>query len=153
LLSIGNYYEVNVLRLTPLVDVVLDTIRVANVQEAAFGPSEQSRVVGDGVAFGGGVDDGEHLLQVIEYELAASQPKGHSTSLWSYPVVENLVLLLQARHESVLGKVVRSRAILGICALDLLVKGLDVCWEQAMELERVALLLGEGRAFVEVRSS
>jgi hypothetical protein len=39
---------------------------------------------------------------------------------------------------------------LGICALDLLVKGLDVRWEEAVEFERFALFLRERRAFVEV---
>jgi hypothetical protein len=59
-------------------------------------------------------------------------------------------LLLQARHEGVLGKVAWSGAVLGVCALDLLVEGLDVGGKEAMELERVALFFGESRAFVEV---
>jgi hypothetical protein len=42
---------------------------------------------------------------------------------------------------------------LGIRALDLLVQGLDVRGEEAMELEGVALFLGESRALVEVRRS
>ena len=51
---------------------------------------------------------------------------------------------LQAGHEGVLRKVARSGVVLGVCAFDLLVEGLDVGGEEAMELECVALFLGEG---------
>jgi hypothetical protein len=54
-------------------------------------------------------------------------PDSSPYPLWPYLVVQDLVLLFQTRHESVLGKVIWTGAILGVCALDLLVKSLDVC--------------------------
>lgn len=134
LLPVADNYQVDVLGVAPLLDVVFDAAGVVDVEEAALGLAEEARIVGDGVALGRGVDDGEHFLEVVEDEA----------------VVQHLVLLLEAGHEGVLGQVARAGAVLGIGALDLLVERLDVGGEQAMELERVALVLGEGRAFVEV---
>lgn len=73
--------------------------------------------------------------------------------LMSYPIIQDFVLFLQACHEGVLGEMVRPGAVLGVCALDLLVEGLNVRRQKAVELERVALFLGEGRALVEIGSS
>lgn len=61
----------------------------------------------------------------------------------SYSVVEDLVLLLHTRHEGVLGEVVRTRAVLGICALDLLIEGLNIGRKKAMKLECIAFFFGE----------
>ena len=71
----------------------------------------------------------------------------------SYSVVEDLVLLLPTRHEGVLGEVVRTRAVLGICALDLLVECLHIRGKQPMKLECIAFFFGECWAFVEIGSS
>lgn len=128
LLPIADHDQIDVLRIPPLIDVVLDAIHVFDVEEAAFGAPEQPRVVCDGVALGGGVDDGEHLLEVIEDEA----------------VVEYLILLLHGRHECVFSQIVRPRTILIVGAPGLLVEGLDVGREEAMELKSFTLFLGEG---------
>ena len=62
----------------------------------------------------------------------------------AYSIVQHLILLLQARHEGVLRKVVWSGRVLGVCALDLLVEGLDVGGEVAMKLKGIALFLRKG---------
>jgi hypothetical protein len=62
-------------------------------------------------------------------------------------------LLLQASHKGVLREIIWAGLVLGVRALDLLVEGLDVGGQQAMELECVALFFREGRALVEVWSS
>jgi hypothetical protein len=74
LFSVAHNDQVYVLGIPPLVDVVFDTVRVANVQKAAFGSAKESRVVGYGVAFGWGIDYREHFCQVVEYELSNGQP-------------------------------------------------------------------------------
>jgi hypothetical protein len=76
---------------------------------------------------------------------------GHLSS--PYSVVEHFILLLQTGHESILSEVIRTRAVLGVCALHLFVERLDVGGEQAMELEGIAFFLIEGRAFIKVGSS
>jgi hypothetical protein len=73
LFSVAHDYQVYVFSIAPLVDIVVDAVCVANIQEAAFGSSEEPRVVGYRVTLGWGVDDGEHFLQVVEYELPRGQ--------------------------------------------------------------------------------
>lgn len=41
-----------------------NAVLVIDVEEAAFRTSKESRVVGDGISFGGSVDDTEHLLEM-----------------------------------------------------------------------------------------
>jgi hypothetical protein len=74
LFAIAHDYQIYVLRIAPLVDVVLDAVGIANVQKASFWPPEEPRIVGYGIAFCWSVDDGKHFLQVVEDELAANQP-------------------------------------------------------------------------------
>lgn len=65
-------------------------------------------------------------------------------------VVQHLILRLHARHESILGQVITTTAVLLVGALDLFVESLDIRREQSMQLERGALIAREGRALVEL---
>jgi hypothetical protein len=69
LFAIADDNYINVVRVPPLIDVILDAIHVLDVQETALGAAEETGVLLDGIAFGRRVDDGEHLLQVVEDEL------------------------------------------------------------------------------------
>jgi hypothetical protein len=154
LLPVAHDYQIDILRIAPLLHVVLHAVRIVDVEEASLGPAEDLRVVGYGFAFGGSVDDGEHLLEVVEDELPRGQLcPGQQCWIFSYSIVKHFILLLQTRHEGVLREVVRPGLVLGVGALDLLIERLDVCGEQAMEFECVALLFRKSRALVEVRSS
>jgi hypothetical protein len=73
LLAIAYDYQVYVFGIAPLIDVVFDPISVTNVQEAALGSSEQTRIISYRVTFSWCIDDREHLLQVIQDKLRASQ--------------------------------------------------------------------------------
>lgn len=116
LLPVADDYDIYILGVSPLLDVVFDAVGVVDVEEAAFGLAEEARVVGDGVALGRGVDDGEHFLEVVEDQT----------------VIEDFVLLLETGHEGVLGQVARAGAVLGVGALDLLIERLDVGGQEAM---------------------
>jgi hypothetical protein len=70
-----------------------------------------------------------------------------------YLVVQDLILLLQARHEGVFGQISGPGAVLGVGAADLLVERLDVGGNEAMQLEELTLFLCEGRSPVEVWAS
>jgi hypothetical protein len=91
---------------------------------------------------------------VLEDELPmVSHASAEHVPLSSYFIVQHLILLLQTRHKCVLREIIWAGLVLGVRALDLLVKGLYVGGQEAMKLERVALFFREGRAFVEVWSS
>ncbi len=96
--------------------------------------AKQPRVVLDGVALGRGVDDGEHLLEVVEDEA----------------VVEHRVLLGHAGHEGVLGQRVGPRRVLLVGAPDLLRQALHVGREEAVQVKEVTFGGAEGGAFIEV---
>ncbi len=95
---------------------------------------EQPRVILDRVPLSGSVDDGEHLLEVVQDEA----------------VVEHRVLVSHAGHEGVFGERVGPRDVLVVCAADLLGYGLDVSGEEAVQVKEVAFRGGEGGAFVVV---
>jgi hypothetical protein len=145
LLPVADDNDIDVLRVAPLIDVVLDTVHVLDVQETALGAAEEGRVVLDGVAFGGGVDDGEHLFEVVEDELESDQSGPmRQIRLCADFVVQDLILLLHARHERVFGQIIWAGAVLGVGALDLLVERLHVGGNKPMQLELGALFFGEG---------
>jgi hypothetical protein len=115
--------------------VVLYAVRVIDVEEAALRPAEEARVVLDGVALGGRVDDAEHFLEMGLQEL----------------VVEDGILLLEGGEKGVLGQVVAAGRVLLVRAPDLLLQRLDALGKQAGEAELDALVGGERGALVEVR--
>lgn len=65
-------------------------------------------------------------------------------------VVQNLILRLHARQESILSQVILSTAVLLVSTLNLLIQVLDIGRKQAMELEGCALFVWKGGAFVEL---
>lgn len=69
LLPVAYDYEVNIFGMAPLLQIVLDTTHIFNVEKTAFRPPEDFRVVGYGFALSGSIDDGKHLLQMVEDEL------------------------------------------------------------------------------------
>jgi hypothetical protein len=60
-----NHDIVNVFRRTPLGQIIIDSTSIIDVEKAAFWPAEETRIVLNRISFCWGVDDGEHLLQVI----------------------------------------------------------------------------------------
>jgi hypothetical protein len=73
LLPIAHDYEINVVRVAPLLHIVLHTVCIGDVEEAAFGSPEDLGVVRYRFAFRRGVDDREHLLEVVQDELRIGQ--------------------------------------------------------------------------------
>jgi hypothetical protein len=69
LLSIAHNNQVDVFWTAPLLNVILDTIHIVDVEKATFRSPEDLGVISNRLAFCGSVDDGEHLLQVIEDKL------------------------------------------------------------------------------------
>lgn len=60
-----NNNVIDILWISPLSQIVVNTSCIIDVQEAAFRSSEKPRVVLDCVALGWGVYDGEHFFQVL----------------------------------------------------------------------------------------
>ena len=71
----------------------------------------------------------------------------------AYPIVQDVVLLLHACHESVFGQWVRPSAVLSVRPFDLLLERLYVRWKPAIESKVFTLLRGKGGSFVERRGS
>ena len=87
------------------------------------------------LAHGGGVDDRQHLLEVLRDQ----------------PVVKGLVVVLDGTQVDVLVEVGLALLVLAIGPLHLLLDGLHVLGQQADQIELDALLTGEGAALVEQR--
>ncbi|GDY63860.1 hypothetical protein SAV14893_032530 [Streptomyces avermitilis] len=87
----------------------------------------------DGRAHGGGVDDGQHLLEVV-----ADQP-----------VEQHLVAVVEGRQVDVLGQVAGLLPELGIGAVGLLVLGEHARRHEADQAQGPALLIGERGSPVE----
>ena len=68
----------------------------------------------------------------------------------TYSIVEHLVLILHASHESVLGQGVVAAAVLLISPLHLFLQCLNVGWQQAVQFEIPSLICRECRAFIVV---
>jgi hypothetical protein len=73
LFAVADHDYIDVFRIAPLLEIVLNTIHIVNIQEAPFRFSKQTRVVGDRIALGRCVYDGEHFLQMVEDELTVCQ--------------------------------------------------------------------------------
>ena len=56
---------VNIIRRTPLGQIIIDSANVIDVQKAAFWLTEETRVVLDRISFRWSVYDGEHLFQMV----------------------------------------------------------------------------------------
>jgi hypothetical protein len=70
LFAIAHDNHVNIFRLAPLIEIVFDTINVADVEKTPFRAAEQPRVIGYGFTLGWRVDDGKHLFEMIQDKLA-----------------------------------------------------------------------------------
>lgn len=77
LLSVAYDYQIDVVGISPLLDIVLDAICVVDVEEATFRSPEDLGVVGNRLTLSGGVDDRKHLLEVVEDELQSSAMPCH----------------------------------------------------------------------------
>ena len=60
-----DYDIINVFGPPPHGEVVRHSVYVVDVKEAALGSAEKAREVLNGVAFGGSVDDAEHIFYMI----------------------------------------------------------------------------------------
>lgn len=87
------------------------------------------------LAHGRGVDDGQHLGQVVVQQT----------------VKERLVGVLDIAQIDVLVQIVAKRHELAVGTLGLLFDGLDILGQQPFQIEAAALLAGEGAALVEQR--
>lgn len=65
-----------------------------------------------------------------------------------YSIIQNRILRLHARHEGVLGQIIRSTAVLLIRAMHLLIQRLDVRRQETVQSERLSLIFGKGRSLV-----
>src|SRR2546423_14730181 len=90
LFAISDHDVVYVFRRAKLSHPHFDLVCIVDVQEASNRLAEESTVVFNSFSFSWRIDDWKHFLDVILDE----------------PVVEDGVLLLQAGHESVFGKIV-----------------------------------------------
>ena len=129
LFTIGDDNIVNVIRLTPLGKMTVDTVLFKDVQEASLWSAEKPGEILDGVSFGGRVYDTEHLLEMLLDELGASDviiSTSTTTSLPLHLVVQHDILFFHARHESVFCQRIWAAGILLVCSVDLFIQTLDV---------------------------
>jgi hypothetical protein len=110
LFPVAYYDKVDAVRIAPAPNVMVDTVDVTDVEEAAIRSSEQAREVCNCFSLCWCIDDGEHFLEV----------------LLDQAVVQNFILILHAGHERVLSDIVLSAAVLLVCSLDLLCERLVV---------------------------
>lgn len=113
-----------------------DPLRVINVQKTALWPSEEPRVVLDGISFGGGVHHAEHGLYVILqqllshfspwtcYDVGGGLPRVILSI--TYLVVQHLILFLQRGQKRILGQVIRLREVLLVGSFGLFLQCLDI---------------------------
>ena len=62
LLTVAYDYKVNILGISPLLNVVFDTLHIVDIAKTPFGSSENLGIIGYGLTLSGSIDDGEHLL-------------------------------------------------------------------------------------------
>ncbi len=135
-LAVGGHDQVDVVGAQAVVaQGRLDAIHVVDGQVDALGPAELGAVALDRLRHDRGVDDREHLLQVLLEQL----------------VEEDLVALAHGGQECVAGEVVGLDAVLRIRAPRLSVERQDGGRQQPLEAERRALLGGERGPAVEAR--
>jgi hypothetical protein len=134
LLAVADSYDINIIVpgiLHRLLQIRLNLIRAIDRQENPLRRPEQLAVIRNRRPFRGGVDDGEHLLEVLLQD----------------GVVEGFVLGFERRHEGVFADVGRLFAVLRVGAGDLLVEGLHAGGQEALQTEGLAFGDGEGGAF------
>lgn len=68
----------------------------------------------------------------------------------AHPKVKDLILLVHARHEGILGKRIPPCRILFIGSFNLFVQSLDVRREEAMEIKCLSLFFWMSAAFIEL---
>ena len=66
------------------------------------------------------------------------------------PVIQDLVLLLQARHEGILRQIILPTSILFIRTRRLFLQCLRIDWHQAVEIKIIPFFGSKCRAFVEM---
>ena len=135
LFAIAASYDIDFFRRTSTFHGLLDLTRLLNIEVAALRPSKQSTVVSNRITFGWRIDDWEHLLEMVLDET----------------VVEHLILVLHAGHESVLPKRCLASIALIISAGNLLLERVNPRREKAIESELLSFFFGESGAFVEER--
>ena len=133
-LAVGHHDEVH-LRLGQSLEDLIDVGDVLRCDvDTPVAPLDVAHLHA-GLAHGGGVDDGDHLLQVLQQQA----------------VEEGLAAILQARQVDVALQVVVLALVGLVDAGHLGVEGADARPQHAVQLQAEPLFLGEGRALVQVR--
>ena len=133
-LAVGDHYHLDVL-LGGVLQHVIDPVLVRIGDEEAAGTAVDVGELLARLAHGRGVDDRQHLGQVVVQQA----------------IEQGFVGVLDVAQIDVLVHVVAKRHELAIGAFRLLFDGLDVLGQQAFQIEAAALLAGEGTALVEQR--
>jgi hypothetical protein len=78
----SNHDVIYVFWISPLRQIMVDSILIINVQKAAFRSAEEPREILNGVALRRCINDTEHLLQVILDQLHRRQSFPHEVILY-----------------------------------------------------------------------
>jgi hypothetical protein len=133
-LAIGHDDRLNVVD-TVVAKHLLHAIPVGIGNEESAGPCVDLTEALTGEPHRRGVDDRHHLREVVDDQ----------------SVEEDFVVVLDLPQEDVLGLVARERHECLVLTVHLILQGLDMRWQQAVETEFVALRFGEGGALVAER--
>ncbi len=133
-LTVGDHDHLDVL-LGGVLQHVIDPLLVRIGDEEATGAAIDVGELLARLAHRRGVDDGQHLGQVVVQQ----------------PIEQCLVGVLDVAQIDVLVHVVAKRHKLAIGTLGLLLDGLDILGQQPLEVEVAALFAGEGAPLVEQR--
>jgi hypothetical protein len=153
--NVVNIFVCSVVR--ELLQVMLDSIGVVDVQKTAFWLPEQTRIVLNCIAFCWSINHAEHFLEMVAYKLVPkisikrSTPEILEQRSKTYAIVQDLVLGLHTGHEGVFGQIIRPLRVLLICASHLLVECLHIGRQQAMQVKVKTLLCRKCGSLVEIR--
>lgn len=139
LLAVAHYNDINVVRIAPLLQILRDAVFVINVQKASLWPPKQPGEVFNCIAFGRGVDNRKHLLQVHLDELEIRKSSMSKSIIGdgielkeSHLVKQDFILHPHAVHERVLGQIITPAFVLIIGPRNLLFQSLYIRRQQAV---------------------
>lgn len=81
LFTIGYDDVINVLRLTPLSQIVLNAVLIEDIQKAAFRFPEHLRKVLNSITFRRRIDDSEHFFEMLLDQLTDAQSGQHLATI------------------------------------------------------------------------
>ena len=133
-LAVGDHNDAHILA-GPVAENLDNPPLVRSRDEHAPRPAKDVSILLAGLPHRRGVDDGHHLLNMVQH----------------HTVEQGLVPPLEGHHVDISFQVIRFFVKVLHDAQDLLILGGDIRRQQSSQTQRVPLLVGEGRPFVQGR--